>query len=210
MQSSNSPSGASGILFGGTVSILRASPHPALFTTVAGIQWALLGSAFCGIRLAYLTTRVPSEVTPSTLTYASALAGTLSFASVGAVTRGRANILPGAVMGGLVGYSGQSVYNYYDKQHTASLAPNAPPESPILERIMNSRFFPLRKVSDDEYLGVLQEKLWKVKAEIAVLDDDLAKLRREESARAVGTEEKSAKVDAEREEERKKAKMREG
>lgn len=154
--------------------------------------------------------RVPSEVTPTTLTYASAIAGTLSFASVGAITRGRANVLPGALMGGLIGYSGQGVYNYYDKQHTASLTPDAPPKPPILDRIMSSKFFPLRKMSDEEYLGILQEKLWKIKAEIAVLDDDLAKLRAEESQGVVETEQKRANEDAESEETRKKAKRREG
>jgi len=112
---------------------------------------------------------------------ASTIAGSLSFAAVGAVTRGRANILPGALTGGVAGWAGQGVYNYYDRQHTASLDPNAPPRVSIVDRVTKSKYFPMRKLSDEEYQSMLEEKLLAVKANIAVLDDDLAALKGEQS-----------------------------
>jgi len=211
---SNGIAGAGGILFGGTVSIFRASPTPALFAAVAGIQWALLGGTFYGFRSAFLASRDPSTITQSTFTTASTIAGSLSFATVGALTRGRANILPGALIGGIAGWSGQGVYNYYDKQHTTSLDPDAPPQQSIIDRITKSKYFPMRKLSDDEYQGMLEEKLLRVKANIAVLDDDLAALKGKQSRpnetleRNVEEQKLSAKVI--NDEEWKKLKRREG
>ena len=49
----------------------------------------------------------------------------------------------------------------------------------MLERLANSRWSPVKILSDEEYENMLQEKLLRVEAEIAVLDEHIENLRRE-------------------------------
>ncbi len=49
----------------------------------------------------------------------------------------------------------------------------------MLLRMVTSRFSPMKVLSDAEYEAMLKEKLIRVDAELAVLDEDLAKLRQE-------------------------------
>jgi len=113
-----------------------------------------------------------------------------------------------------VGWSGQGVYNYYDKQHTISLDPDVPPRQSIIDKITKSKYFPMRKLSDGEYQGMLEEKLLRVNADIAVLDDDLAALKgkqvRPDETVEHGVEEQKLSAKIINDEEWKKLKRREG
>lgn len=115
-------------------------------------------------------------------------------------------------MGGLAGFAGQNVYSYFDERHTESLKDEGP-KMGVVERVMSSKWFPLRKMSDEEYLGILEEKLWKIKAEIAIREEDLAKLKGKGEPNGgvkTGDQENKLKANPESEQQRKKVKRREG
>ena len=48
---------------------------------------------------------------------------------------------------------------------------------------LSSKWSPLRKMSDEEYEGYMSERMLKVEAEIALIDDKIAELRAEERAK---------------------------
>ncbi|KIW03722.1 uncharacterized protein PV09_05031 [Verruconis gallopava] len=183
-------SGLAGLLFGGVVGTVR-SAHPVLWASVTSIQWSLLGGTYWLFRSSLLQTRVDDAADLRTRSYISAISGGLSAAVVGGVTRGRANILPGTVVGSLAGYAGQQAYSALDQRHTESIISSSSAggsdeakREPLWRRITESRFSPVKRLSDQEYKKVLEDKLLRVEAEIAVLDDDIAALRRaDESAK---------------------------
>jgi len=49
----------------------------------------------------------------------------------------------------------------------------------VVERMAKSRFNPMRKLSDEEYEGMLREKLIRIEAELQFVDEDIAKLETE-------------------------------
>lgn len=51
---------------------------------------------------------------------------------------------------------------------------------------LSSKWSPLRKMSDEEYENFMQEKMLKVEAEMALIDDKIAELREEERAKQAG------------------------
>lgn len=57
------------------------------------------------------------------------------------------------------------------------------PSKPILQRIADSKWIPLKTLSDDEYRGILSEKLLSIEAEIAIIDEKIEEL---EKAKANG------------------------
>lgn len=178
--------GAAGLLFGGIVGTLR-SAHPVLWATVTSIQWSLLGGTYWGFRSAILQTRTEPEITEQTKSYISAASGGLSAALVGGITRGRANIIPGTFVGSLVGFLGQKGYSIMDRRHTESLiAPAAAArdedQGPFWKRAMQSKWSPVKHLSHEEYKKVLEDKLLRVDAEIAVINDDIAALKKQDNA----------------------------
>lgn len=52
------------------------------------------------------------------------------------------------------------------------------PSKPFLERMAQSKWIPLKSLSDDEYRGILGEKLLSIEAEIALIDDKIEELER--------------------------------
>ena len=130
--------------------------------------------------------RIKDEVDEQTKSYVSAAAGGLSAALVGGVTRGRANIIPGTIMGSLVGLLGQKGYSIMDRKHSDSLAvaavPDVEKQEPFWRKAMQSKYSPVKHLSHEEYKKVLEVKLLRVDAEIAVIDDDIAAVKREEAS----------------------------
>ena len=110
--------------------------------------------------------------------FVSAVAGSLSATATAALFRGRANMLPGAVVGGALGFAGQHGVNAWNT------APDedAPASRPLLERITKSRWFPLKHLSDDEYRELIEKKLLRVEAELAIIDEDMDSLRKSQTA----------------------------
>jgi hypothetical protein len=120
------------------------------------------------------------EIGPRQRTYASGIAGALSGGTVAALTRGR-NIIPGTIFSGILGTVGQAAYNNFDASRTASISsPNAQPSRSVLQVLASKDWIPMKALSDAEYRDMLREKLLRVEAEIAVIDDDIEKIRKEE------------------------------
>lgn len=82
-----------------------------------------------------------------------------------------------------MGFGGQRAYTFLDARNTEALRPRPAEEvkAPFWRRAMQSKYSPVKHLSHEEYKQVLEDKLLRVDAEIAVLDDDIAALRREEA-----------------------------
>jgi hypothetical protein len=91
---------------------------------------------------------------------------------------GRRNIIPGIIMFTLFGAAGQALYNTADSRHStyASQRLNASSKNTWLD----SKWSPVSVLSDDEYESMLREKLLRVNAEIALIDDSIADLKIQE------------------------------
>jgi hypothetical protein len=154
-----------------------------------------------GMRTTLLNTREPESITPQTRTYVSTVSGALTFAMVGAVTRklhlsatrflgliyskgGRKNVIPGTIMGSLLGFTGQCIYNALDAHNTKSLS--EPVKEPIWRRAMKSEWSPVKALTDEEYSKILQDKLLRVEVDIAVIDDDIAMLKEKQRKESTG------------------------
>jgi len=167
--------GCSGLVFGSAVGILR-SAHPTLFALTTGLQWFGLGTTFCASRNIILNMDIDRL---KNTTYASTIAGSLAGATIGAIARGRTNIIPGAAMFGLFGFIGQRGYNSLDASHTACMGQSLPaePVRPLINRIAGSSWSPMKFLSDDDYAILLRERLLKIEAEIALIDNDIWQLK---------------------------------
>jgi len=74
----------------------------------------------------------------------------------------------------IFGYLGQQGYNYVDEKPASQ-----EPKENIFKRFADLKWTPVRSLSDAEYEDMLQEKLLKVNAEIALIDDRVEILRKE-------------------------------
>ncbi|EPE35606.1 hypothetical protein GLAREA_11306 [Glarea lozoyensis ATCC 20868] len=167
--------GISGTIIGGFGGVIR-SKTPIIFALASGIQWFTLGTSFYASRSAILhswTKQKPSqEITPSDKIKASALAGSTAGA-FGGLLRGPKNIIPGILMFTLFGATGQYIFNVRSARQPDEEQPNN-------HSWLNSRWSPMKVLSDTEYDEMLQEKLLKVNAQIAIIDENIAALREEE------------------------------
>jgi hypothetical protein len=75
-------------------------------------------------------------------------------------------------MMGAVGFVGQKGFHAI----LANYHPDAE-RRPLLQRIMDSPWMPLKSLSDDDYESMLREKLIRTEAEIALIDERLVDLR---------------------------------
>ncbi len=88
-------------------------------------------------------------------------------------------------MGSLGGFLGQKGYDILDQRNSASLATShttTTTQEPFWSRAMKSKYSPVKHLTDEEYKKVLEDKLLRIDAEIAVLDDDIAALKRADEA----------------------------
>jgi hypothetical protein len=91
------------------------------------------------------------------------------------------NAVPGAIVWGLVGLGGQYAYNVADARHTKELV--EPKESPepqmsMFNRVMRSKWSPVRRLTTKEYGVMLREKLLALEADIAITNEEIEKLER--------------------------------
>ena len=80
----------------------------------------------------------------------------------------------------LFGYAGQKGYNYLDARHTHQsriAAGEIPPEKSFWRRVADSKYSPMKVLSDAEYEQVLREKLVRIEAEIALIDEDIDRIQ---------------------------------
>ncbi|MCJ1247781.1 hypothetical protein MMC30_004996 [Trapelia coarctata] len=183
-------SGASGLVFGSVAGIIR-SPHPIIFAVAAGAQWFALGTTFWGTRAVILDSRSNQEISPRQKIYISGISGGLSGGAVAALTRGRSNIIPGTIVFSILGSLGQATHNSFDASHTQALASStAEPPTSLLQRLASKKWIPMKVLTDEEYESMLSEKLLTVEAEMAVIDEEIGRLR-DEGKRGVSADAES-------------------
>jgi hypothetical protein len=84
---------------------------------------------------------------------------------------------------GLVSFAGQAGYNMISPaQQTQSS-----PRRPIMQQLIESKWVPLRSLSDQQYEEMLQQKLLKVDVEISMIDEKIATLKAAEDLPHIGT-----------------------
>lgn len=80
--------------------------------------------------------------------------------------------MPGALGFGLVGMLVQGAYNRFraspDDHET---------KTPFFQRLLDSPLIPLKRLSDEEYIGILTEKAISIDAEIAMVDEKIAAMQ---------------------------------
>ena len=89
---------------------------------------------------------------------------------------GRRNVVPGAIVFAMLGGAGQTIYNLADARHSAYS--NSPAKLETRSGWLDSKWSPVKVLSDDEYEGMLQEKLLRLKAEIALIDENIVELQK--------------------------------
>jgi hypothetical protein len=163
--------GFSGILFSRT---------PVLFATATSIQWGVLGTTFWGTRVALLSRyHAPTQQEKSLST---TLAASLSGAT-GGLLRGRKNVLPGFFVFGAIGYLGQWMYDAVDRRKMENVNLDGTTRGGNeKETWMRSKWVPWKALTDEEYEAMLREKLLRVDAEIALLDESLKMLKRQQKS----------------------------
>jgi len=155
-------------LFVGAVGGIARSNTPALFSVVSGVQWFVLGSSYYASRQVVIGAWGGDERLSRTgKAGASAVAGGCA-GFVGGLLRGPRNILPAAVVFSILGAGGQAVVN-------ATTGSSRPSESTA--SWLASRWSPVTPLSDQQYERMLEEKILKLDAEVALVDDDIAALR---------------------------------
>lgn len=169
--------GFSGLVVGGFAGVIRSST-PTLFALASGIQWFTLGTTFWASRGAVIHTWGKDNITPKERISASAIAGGIA-GTCGGLLRGRKNILPGLLVFSLFGGIGQKLYNLADARNSELIESGEKGKS-LHESWINSKWSPMKVLSDKEYEDMLREKLLKVDVEIALVDDSIARLRKKE------------------------------
>ncbi|KAJ8069217.1 hypothetical protein OCU04_002883 [Sclerotinia nivalis] len=177
-------SALSGTIVGGFSGIL-VSRTPVLFAVASSIQWGIIGTTFWGTRTALLSHYRTARIypTPQEKALSTALAASLAGAT-GGILRGPKNVLPGFVVFGAVGYVGQRIYDAVDERKMEEMRLEEGGKKGNGESWISSKWVPWKKLTDDEYEGMLKERLLKVDAEIAILDDSLRALREQQNNEA--------------------------
>ncbi|KAK3900380.1 hypothetical protein C8A05DRAFT_35992 [Staphylotrichum tortipilum] len=174
--------GTCGIFSGMTFGIIRSAPL-GLFAIVSGGQWFTMGSTYTAARLTGLKYFASEEPTSREKVKVSAVAGGVAATFAGAL-RGRANILPGIFVWSLVGAGGQAVVNRWDAR--AERAANAPPKEEKPDSWWR-KLIPLTRITEEDYIRILEERLLRAEADIALADDkikELTELKRKQEKEA--------------------------
>ena len=121
------------------------------------------------------------DIQPASYTAASTLAGMFSGGTIGALTRGRRNAIPGAIMFGLFGFTGQQTYNIIGVSRSLTVGRDDTKDlrtsQSLWHRMSSSKWSPLKVLSDEEHEAILKEKMLAIDAELAMLDEDIQQLK---------------------------------
>ena len=167
-----------GLLAGAVGGILTSTTTPTLFAVASGIQWFSLGATYTAARKASMQLPSPTDTTqPISPILASAISGATA-GGVGGALRSRRNILPGMVFFGLVGAVGQKVYD------SRQVVTKEEADQNLKNSWMNAKWSPVKVLSDDEYESLLREKMLRVSADIAILDESIEAVRKDAAEQA--------------------------
>ena len=84
----------------------------------------------------------------------------------------------------LFGAAGQTVYNLADARKSDISGGDLVEDDARKNAWLNSKWSPVKVLSDKEYEDLLREKLLRVNAEIALVDENIVALKAEEQKRA--------------------------
>ncbi|KAI9758648.1 MAG: hypothetical protein M4579_002959 [Chaenotheca gracillima] len=102
-------------------------------------------------------------------------------AQVGLFTGGRRHVIPGATTHSIVGLVGQATYSHVKADTIDSGGAKPQHKNPIWVRLLSSKWSPTKVLTDEEYEAILQEKLLRVNADIAIVDENIRNLVKEQS-----------------------------
>lgn len=115
------------------------------------------------------------------------LVGTLSAHAASISNRitsgGRVNVLPGIIMFAMLGAAGQSLYNVADARHQQRAVAGVDSENKK-SAWLDSKWSPVKVLSDEDYGKMLQEQLLRVDAEMSLLDERINVLRMQRTTEA--------------------------
>jgi hypothetical protein len=77
----------------------------------------------------------------------------------------------------IFGATGQAVYNWADARNSEQAEKGGSDKKNF---ILNSKWSPMKVLSDNEYENMLREKLLRVNAQIALVDENIEALRAQE------------------------------
>ena len=181
--------------------MVRARQHVLGYTPWTHFSRGLVTKGLLATRGAVIRAWELERVLPKDRVYASGIAGGVSGGGVAALTSmfeipkpvipssnpcshtlvgGRANVIPGAIMFLIFGALGQKTYNFLDAKHTqnAEVAMNdSEIRKTFLQKVADMKWSPMKVLSDEDYEKMLKERLLRVNAEIAILDEDMASLK---------------------------------
>lgn len=91
-------------------------------------------------------------------------------------------------MGSVIGYTGQQMFEFADDWRTES---NEKPQEGntagrLINRLAGSSWSPVKVLSNDDYAERLRTRLLHVEAEIALLNEDIERLRKEQREKSGG------------------------
>ncbi|KAJ5993301.1 hypothetical protein N7451_009025 [Penicillium sp. IBT 35674x] len=167
-------SGTAGLIYGGAAGVIK-SPNPVIHSLSCGIHWFACGSTFWWLRSNIIKLHFQDQASSKERAYVSALSGGISGGLVTRLMGGR--LIPGLVVFSLLGFCGQTAFNKVDAWQVER-AQNPSNSKPFVQRMADSKWIPLRNLSDDEYRGILSEKLLGIEAEIALLDEKIEDLEK--------------------------------
>ncbi|KAL3467801.1 hypothetical protein BJX64DRAFT_123421 [Aspergillus heterothallicus] len=170
--------GPVGLLAGGIRGVLRSRP-PVITAIASGVQWFGVGTSFWWLRSNILKIYYEDKATNRQRTYTSTVSMAIAGSSVTKLLNNRVLIIPSAIIFSLCGCIGQASYNAIDNWQ---LGQANVPSKPFLDRVAESKWIPLKSLSDDEYRHILSEKLLTIEAEIALIDDKIEELQRDKLA----------------------------
>lgn len=90
----------------------------------------------------------------------------------------------------IFGYLGQRAYNWADARHSERVTcvaeagaqnPQGEKKQGFWERVAEMKWSPMRSLSDEEYADMLRAKMLPIDAQIALVDEEIEKLRVEEA-----------------------------
>jgi len=165
-------SGIGGFTYGGVSSILRASPHPVVRSISFSIYWFTCGSSFWWIRSNIINLHFENNAAPHERSYTSALSSGIAGGGVTRLMGGR--LIPGVVIFSTLGFLGQASWNKLEKWQEANIDR---PSKPFLQRLADSKWIPLRSLSDDDFRNLLNEKLLNIETDIAMIDEKIKQLQ---------------------------------
>lgn len=82
-------------------------------------------------------------------------------------------MIPGAIMFAIFGAAGQAMYNIADARNSERIEE----KKELKDSWLNSKWSPMKVLSDEEYKKMLEEKLLKINVELALVDESIESLK---------------------------------